>query len=99
MLIWLKTSETGNLKHGSRDFHVQKKVGKRTDAFESLSRYFDIIHRSICAAPLKVEHTLLELSFHANFKIVSCFTDLHDLSCIQSVGLGNYILFVNQIYH
>ncbi len=41
MLIVLKTSETGNLKHRSRDFHVQKKVGKRTDVFESLSRYFD----------------------------------------------------------
>ncbi len=39
-------------------------IREQTDhyAFESLSRYFDVIHWSFCTAPLKVEHTYCLLS-------------------------------------
>ncbi len=40
-------------------------IREQTDhyAFESLSRYFDVIHWSFCTAPLKVEHTYCLLFF------------------------------------
>ncbi len=44
-------------------YHESDKRKDRAYAFESLSRYFDVIHWPFCAAPLKVRTRLISLWF------------------------------------
>ncbi len=65
------------------DFKVPREPLKST-WYQQLSRYFDVIHRSVCAAPLHVEHT--SNLFNSNNGHI-CFRTVKAFYCSRNVIL------------